>query len=995
MLKLNKKTITLAVLMAVVPAATIVTAHASAVNGDVLIDGVKYTGKTNQTNLSLGQDGSIIQIGSETDAKEKALWNSTDTLTVIGKEIRIFSREYGSGSKKTVFDEGDRWTHIGNENTDLVKIVTKTPKDNNYAELRGISADNSVTKVNAKEIEVTATVDKESKTKNGLVYGLYTNNSSSSTIQLGVDAVNTKVDITATNLSEFPPESEGAQAYGAYNNAGGQIDIGNQKSTVTVTAKAKDKAVGLYSGASVSGTSALNVYGQTLGITADSGSVAVGITSDKGAQITVGSQETNSLNVTATGKNSAIGLNVVKASDNVHGATLNGRLINITATSDSDSTAVYVGSGGSATIGSETTEKVELKGTANGTGGKEYNWTVWVSGDTSGTQGGDLTIKGKTIEISAKGAGTTEAVHVATANLDAQKHASLKLEGDNIILKAESTTPGQGSVGISAMSGGQVSVVGNTVITADHAILARGGAKVDVNVDTSKTTKLNGDIVFNYDNDTSKSGVDAFVNVNLSGADSYWEGNSYVSWASQGAVEDSKLDVNNLRISLSNEAKWIPTIVENKTEEGGGQAYQALNYLIMDGGAVDLQSHEVNVTVENLSGTGGTINATVTKAADGTLTSGAVVVEKVDTTSATPAMTVNYTGVTSDDMTTKNTSQLKALKAAETAEAALDKVTITETAPEGDLYGKWERKTQGDKVTESRGDNTKLQKFDAVNAIAFVEWRNEINHLTKRLGDVRASDGNLGGWARVYGGESRWGSNSIEVDHQTVQVGADTRVNNEWLVGGAFSYTHSDGTYAGGETNGDGYSLAGYATYLADNGVYVDVIARYGYLKNDMKADNMAINTANNAFSLSTEMGHQFRWNDRAYIEPQVEFTYGWIGGDKATASNNVRIEQDDYQSFITRVGVRSGFDFPNKAGTIYGMASYAYDFLGDADGTASKDGQSVALHEDLGGGWFTYGLGAQFAVGKSAYVYGELERTSGGEVENPYMFNVGARIFF
>ena len=173
-------------------------------------------------------------------------------------------------------------------------------------------------------------------------------------------------------------------------------------------------------------------------------------------------------------------------------------------------------------------------------------------------------------------------------------------------------------------------------------------------------------------------------------------------------------------------------------------------------------------------------------------------------------------------------------------------------------------------------------------------------------------------------------------------------------------------------------------------------ISRYGYLKNDITAGNMDLDTSSNAFSLSAEMGHTFRFiEDRAYVEPQFEFTYGFVSGDDATASNGVKIDQDDFQSFITRVGVRAGYDFPEKKGSFYGMFSYSYDWLGDADGVATKGDDRASLSEDLGGGWVTYGIGAQFMMGDSAYFYGELERTSGGDIDNPYLFSAGVRMTF
>ena len=33
--------------------------------------------------------------------------------------------------------------------------------------------------------------------------------------------------------------------------------------------------------------------------------------------------------------------------------------------------------------------------------------------------------------------------------------------------------------------------------------------------------------------------------------------------------------------------------------------------------------------------------------------------------------------------------------------------------------------------------------------------------------------------------------------------------------------------------------------------------------------------------------------------------------------------------------------------------------------------------------------------MGKSAYFYGELERTSGGDIDNPYLFSAGVRWTF
>lgn len=300
--------------------------------------------------------------------------------------------------------------------------------------------------------------------------------------------------------------------------------------------------------------------------------------------------------------------------------------------------------------------------------------------------------------------------------------------------------------------------------------------------------------------------------------------------------------------------------------------------------------------------------------------------------------------------------------------------------------------------------NSKLEGFKGVNAAALVQWRDQINHLTKRLGDVRQQPSSIGAWARVYGGESKWGSssNSVDMTSTTIQVGGDGRIG-DWIVGGAFSYTDSDLDLDKGDGDGDLYGLAIYGSRLFNSGAYIDVVARYGRIQNDVNSGGMEFSTQNNAFGVSIESGHQFKFMERAYIEPQVELSYGYATGDNDSAttriegtSYRVKIDQDDYQTLAARIGFRTGFDFPENAGTIYAHASYSYDFLGDVDGSASVAGQGRrSLDQDLGGGWFTYGVGTQFRIGQSTFAYGELERTSGGDVENPYLFNIGLRHVF
>ena len=71
----------------------------------------------------------------------------------------------------------------------------------------------------------------------------------------------------------------------------------------------------------------------------------------------------------------------------------------------------------------------------------------------------------------------------------------------------------------------------------------------------------------------------------------------------------------------------------------------------------------------------------------------------------------------------------------------------------------------------------------------------------------------------------------------------------------------------------------------------------------------------------------------------------------------------------------------------MYGLVSYNYEFLGDIESRASLGDKSARMERSLDG--------AQANISKIWSAYGELERTSGGDVENPWRWGVGVRHVF
>ena len=671
----------------------------------------------------------------------------------------------------------------------------------------------------------------------------------------------------------------------------------------------------------------------------------------------------------------------------------NGSTLSITANADisaqyqsaspNDTGAgVKADSGSRVQLGSSATDHVNV--TAVGS----YMNGIWANGVDSRIEVSGDTLTINVVSDRTLGIPQTSGIYAmtSTSNDAPDEHsAAVIINAENTVINVgiDNNDGGDYAVSaISATSNGVVKINGNLKATAPYLISARGNSLVAINeADADRTLQLEG--VIQYASSVSDPNVDLDTNVvlNLRGADSYWT----------GTVMSYSEEVDLLSLSLSDQAQWnVQADIPDPT------AYAVkVNELTLNDGIVNTERAGQVVAVGNLRGTGGTLNLAAEKTEDA-FSMSSLSVE--DASAMNLSVNIVGEGVNADTLTAADLDQ--AAKSAVTG-AGASSVTQTQRVAEGDLRGAITQQVAADGTVASRSqaDNTKMEALKGVTAASLVQWRNQVNHLTKRLGDVRRQSGEIGAWARVYGGEYKWGDeNRVDMTSTTVQAGADARVG-DWIVGGAFSYTDSSFDLRNGDGDGELYSLAVYGTRMFESGAYVDFVGRYGYIKNDMKAGNMDVDFDSNAFGLSAEIGHRFAFVERGYIEPQLELSYGYAAGDEARASNGVKIDQDDFQTLVARAGIRSGFDFPENAGTIYAHLSYSYDFLGEAEGTASKReaGGLTKSHLDeyLGGGWFTYGIGGQFRLGQTTFAYGELERTTGGEVEHPWQFSVGVRHLF
>lgn len=381
-----------------------------------------------------------------------------------------------------------------------------------------------------------------------------------------------------------------------------------------------------------------------------------------------------------------------------------------------------------------------------------------------------------------------------------------------------------------------------------------------------------------------------------------------------------------------------------------------------------------------------TVNGTVVVESDHLAESGEKLIT-INNVADEGSVSVSFTNAVTD--TLSNADAAKTIADTQISIGSDGNGEKTVTFAEGSVLGEITVDANG-KVTEKA--NSSLDAYRSVHALSAISWRNEMNDLTKRMGELRNSPAAVGTWVRLYGSEQEYGAQSVTSKNTSIQVGADYDVGANWKVGAAFTYTDGTSTYDNGNADVDAYGFALYGSWFADNGQFVDLIAKYNRMSTDFTLGAMDGSYDNNAWSVSAEYGWHFKMSDLTFIEPQIELTYGQILGDDFAAANGVTIKQDDFDSLIGRVGVRGGFYFPNNKGTIYLRGSVLHDFQGEMESNASNGTANKSFYDDLGGTWYEVGVGANFNLTDRTYTYVDLEKNAGGEVKENWRWNVGLR---
>lgn len=312
--------------------------------------------------------------------------------------------------------------------------------------------------------------------------------------------------------------------------------------------------------------------------------------------------------------------------------------------------------------------------------------------------------------------------------------------------------------------------------------------------------------------------------------------------------------------------------------------------------------------------------------------------------------------------------------------------------------------TYPNNVYEQSGKTSTMQSLESVGMANYFIWRESLETLTQRMGEVRLSPNLEGLWVRLSGGKNKYSrqGNYFSNKYYGVTLGVDRNIGGDygWTIGGAFEYIHGDGKLAnsGSLKNWLG-SLSVYATKKFETAGYLDLVLKGSRMHNDFTAvsdENRYISKGAYhyfGYQLSGEYGKQFFINENWFIEPQAQLLYGRINKVSYKTTTGVKAKVNGINSLIGRVGLEAGYQ--NQSAQGYIRLDVLRDFTSKYKVNYAVGPVRNHSSVDLKDTWGEISGGGTFNVNKQIKGYAQLKRSFGAKLRQEYRADIGLRIVF
>lgn len=808
------------------------------------------------------------------------------------------------------------------------------------------------------------------------------------------------------------------------NAAGGEVNIGSEESEL----------VHLYDGQLFAGGADINILGKNISVASSTDYItpdkdgSVNMIHAKGGNVRIGSENSDTVALSG-GKLFADGKDITVKGKNISVAS---SADYITPDKDGSVTMVHA-AGGNVNIGSENSDSVALSGGRLLADGKD----ITIQGHHISLEGkqqwagrindGKLTIGSpNTDSVSIQGEG---GIHALGGKTDIKgKRISIHSDVQNALENAgapihvgDSVTQSVDISGGIVSHGSNISIMGRDISISkgkqENAIYTDGGT-VSIKATGGNTAHISGPIRNKYGN----------IDISLTGRPNHLD--------SQIITEKTSLHTD---ISLTDKASWNPAgDTSNFTTYKGNDGIIHLDnnthqtVTISDFKDADTRIHE------DIYGSGNTGNDTIHIDNSYTGHTHFWLVNRDDTdkgVEGTVLASVKKKGTNSAEKSGGAVALMAVMPS-----AASDNDPIADFQADhfkafgmNSLYFK----TYGLGVKDSEGDTADYTKDLYITGVTnhttnehgqytptvstalsgsslmYYTWRTENDKMLQRVGDLRENEGEETGlWARIRG--SRIGKShsdrGFKNQYKVYEIGYDAKTEDndrmKSFTGIAFSYLDGKGYYADGRGTNQAASAAIYHTDIHKTGHYLDLVFRIRHMNERLHThttvdtDIGPITEAHSAsmdttgLSFSAEYGRKKFVGNGWYVEPQTQWTLGYLGPNQYEMDNGTRVEQPGITSFVGRVGFNLGRQV-NPNSIVYLKANVYHEFGGHSPIHLYAGDESLSFTDTFDDTWFEYGVGFAMKLGSRLSLYGDFEKSAGSHFYKDWQWNAGIRYSF
>lgn len=283
-------------------------------------------------------------------------------------------------------------------------------------------------------------------------------------------------------------------------------------------------------------------------------------------------------------------------------------------------------------------------------------------------------------------------------------------------------------------------------------------------------------------------------------------------------------------------------------------------------------------------------------------------------------------------------------------------------------------------------------------------WYGEASSLRSRMGELRRGQARSGAWARAYGNRYRVEQDAAldyRQNQQGLAFGIDVPLgagSHDWLVGLTGGYSRSTLNMNQG-TRGtvDSFYMGLYSTWLSRQGWYLDGLLKVNHLHNEadvrMSDGSKAAGDYNSlGLGASLEAGRHIELGSNWFVEPFVQISGLWVGGESYRLDNGMQARSNRADSLLGKAGAVAGRTIALSRGGFvqpYLKLAAVHEFV---DGNTVTVNDRYRFANDLSGSRTEVGAGVALQWSDALQLHADTEYSSGEAIDQPWGLNLGLR---